>query len=155
MNFTKPKTLRQPRTMLANDVVIAYERHDSLTHFSLKMNGIFNNKYGAFHHNDIIGRSFGSKIKSRCSNGWLYVLEPTPELWSNAVKSRTQIVNEQDAAFITLKLDVFPGCRVIESGTGSGCMTLSLARSVYPSGHVYSYEFNAVRAEAVRDEFNR
>jgi tRNA (adenine57-N1/adenine58-N1)-methyltransferase len=52
-------------------------------------------------------------------------------------------------------LDVHPGCKVVESGTGSGCMTLALARAVNPSGHVYSYEFNAVRAQKAQEEFNK
>ncbi len=64
-------------------------------------------------------------------------------------------MNELDSCVITLNLDVFPGCVVVESGTGSGCMTLSLARAVYPNGHVYSYEYNSVRAETARDEFQR
>jgi tRNA (adenine57-N1/adenine58-N1)-methyltransferase len=52
-------------------------------------------------------------------------------------------------------LDVHPGCRVIETGTGSGCFTLSLARAVSPSGHVYTYEYNAIRAEAARNDFEK
>jgi tRNA (adenine57-N1/adenine58-N1)-methyltransferase catalytic subunit len=64
-------------------------------------------------------------------------------------------VNEVDASVVTMMLDVFPGCKVVESGTGSGCMTLSLARAVYPNGHVYTYEYNKVRAETAREEFQR
>ena len=52
-------------------------------------------------------------------------------------------------------LDVFPGCTVVESGTGSGCMTLSLARAVYPSGKVHTFEFNAVRAVKAAEEFEK
>ena len=159
--------------MKDGDLVIVYERHDSLDHIYLKKGAIFKNKYGTFPHDDMIGilyffscfliceasdigKPFGSKIKSNCSNnqhGWIFILQPTPELWSSALHTRTQIVNELDSSFITFNLDIFPGCRVIESGTGSGCMSLVLARAVHPNGHVFTYEYNAVRAEKAREEF--
>jgi tRNA (adenine57-N1/adenine58-N1)-methyltransferase catalytic subunit len=62
-------------------------------------------------------------------------------------------VNEIDSSIIASMLDVYPGCRVVESGTGSGCMTISLARAVYPTGHIYTFEYNSVRAEKAREEF--
>ncbi len=56
---------------------------------------------------------------------------------------------------IALLLDVHPGCRVVESGTGSGCMTLTLARAVQPNGKVYTFEYNSVRATTAADEFRK
>lgn len=85
MNFSKQRDYTKPRLMQNGDLVIVYERHDSLEHFYLNANTIFNNKYGTFPHNDMIGKPFGSKIHSRSTSGWLYILEPTPELWSSAV----------------------------------------------------------------------
>lgn len=52
-------------------------------------------------------------------------------------------------------LNVSPGMTVVESGTGSGCMTLSLARAVSPHGHVYTYEYNDVRAKTAAEEFKK
>jgi len=43
--------------------------------------------------------------------------------------------------------DVYPGCRVLEAGTGSGALTLALLRAVGPDGRVITYE--------QRDEFAR
>jgi tRNA (adenine57-N1/adenine58-N1)-methyltransferase len=85
MNFSKAKVYDRPRLIQDGDLVVIYERHDSLNHIYLSKGQIFNNKYGSFHHNDIIGKHFGIKVYSRCSTGWLYVLEPNTELWSNAV----------------------------------------------------------------------
>jgi tRNA (adenine57-N1/adenine58-N1)-methyltransferase len=64
-------------------------------------------------------------------------------------------VNELDSSVVTLNLDVFPGCVVVESGTGSGCMTMSLARAVHPNGHVHTFEYNGVRAQKAQEEFNQ
>jgi tRNA (adenine57-N1/adenine58-N1)-methyltransferase len=52
-------------------------------------------------------------------------------------------------------MDLFPGCIIVESGTGSGCFTVSMARAVYPSGHIYTYEYNQIRAEQAKEEFKR
>ena len=52
-------------------------------------------------------------------------------------------------------MDLYPGCRVIESGTGSGAMTVAIARAVYPTGHIYTYEYNESRADQARIEFDQ
>ncbi len=88
MNFAKYNNLipkLTTRIMKSGDLVITYERHDSLDQLYLENGKIFNNKFGSFHHDDFIGKPYGSKITSRLSSGWMYALEPTPELWSSAI----------------------------------------------------------------------
>jgi tRNA (adenine57-N1/adenine58-N1)-methyltransferase len=53
----------------------------------------------------------------------------------------------KDIGYVVLKLNVMPGCRIIEAGTGSGGLTVALARAVGTSGRVYSYE---VRSDILR-----
>ena len=75
------------KLMRPNDLVIIYEGISAMDHVYLDpYKGIFQNKYGAFHHEDMVGKPFGSKIQSRWGTGYIYALEPTPELWSMGVR---------------------------------------------------------------------
>src|SRR5256885_7781855 len=58
-----------------------------------------------------------------------------------------QVIYPKDLAMILFWADIYPGCRVLEAGTGSGALTLALLRAVGPDGHVITYE--------QRDEFAR
>lgn len=158
MNYVRLNPDLGPRLIQEGDLVILYERHDSLAHAWMKKKGIIQNRYGCFSHDDMIGKPFGHKAKAYDNDScWVYTMEPTPELWSVAFKTRTQIVNEMDQSLVTFMLNVKPGDIVVESGTGSACMTLSLARAVsHPNiakaGHVYTFEYNGSRAEDAAKE---
>ncbi|RHX98246.1 hypothetical protein DYB25_002779 [Aphanomyces astaci] len=134
----------------AGDLVILFETHNSITYAYVKPDEIYQNRHGAFHHNDIIGNRYGAKVYSRMSKGYIYILSPTPELWSKALRHRTQIVFTLDASAITFQTHCAPGKIVIESGTGSGALTTAFARTVAPHGHVYTFEFNATRAQVAK-----
>lgn len=100
MNFAKKRDYSKPRLIEAGDLVIVYEKHNSLDYLFLGggaaavPENIYNNKFGSFHHSDIIGRHFGCKVHSRSSSGYVYILEPTPELWANALNVRLRIANQ-------------------------------------------------------------
>jgi tRNA (adenine57-N1/adenine58-N1)-methyltransferase len=80
-----------PYLIQDGDLVILYERHDSLDHLYVKKGGILQHKFGTFHHDDMIDKPYGTKVKSKTTYGWIYVLQPTPELWSGAVHVRKRI----------------------------------------------------------------
>ena len=56
-------------------------------------------------------------------------------------------------AFISLQLGIRSGSVVVESGTGSGSFTHSLARLVGTSGHVHTFEFHEQRATLMKQQF--
>ena len=94
---------------------------------------------GIIEHNDIIGDVLGRKIVSTTGHTYI-VVEPSLAELMKEVKRKTQIIYPKEVGRIILKMNIYPGRRVIEAGSGSGALTLALARFVSPSGRVYSYE---------------
>lgn len=94
---------------------------------------------GAVKHDDLIGKQFGQDVKSHLGYPFL-ILEPSTHDLILDIRRTTQIMYPKDIGYILLKMNIKPGSRVIEAGTGSGGLTLALARAVMPTGRVYSYE---------------
>jgi tRNA (adenine57-N1/adenine58-N1)-methyltransferase catalytic subunit len=92
-------------------------------------------------------------MKDPNGKGYVYLLRPTPELWTLALPHRTQIVYTPDTAFILSKLGVKSGTICIEAGTGSGSFTHALARQLSPGGNVYTFEFHEKRHDLNVAEF--
>ncbi|KAK7302841.1 hypothetical protein RJT34_13738 [Clitoria ternatea] len=148
------KRLSFNQTISNGDLVIVYEKHDSMKAVTASEGSILQNRYGVFKHSDWIGKPFGSKVFSS-KGGFVYLLAPTPELWTLVLSHRTQILYIADISFVIMHLEIVPGCLVLESGTGSGSLTTSLARAVAPKGHVYTFDFHEQRAGSARDDFER
>ena len=143
------------RPIAAGDVVIVYERHDRTRALVVTPGEKFNNQFGAFYHDDWIGAKYGSRALARSGKGWLLLLAPSPELWTCSLPHRTQILYAADIALVCTLLELAPGSVALETGTGSGSLTHSLARAVAPRGSVYTFEFHAGRAARAREEFER
>lgn len=52
-------TLSAPR---AGEHVIIYEGFQKASYVILKPGGVFNNRFGAFHHDDLIGAQYGARV---------------------------------------------------------------------------------------------
>ena len=119
----------------------------------VEKNTVFNTHIGQFNLGEAIGKRFGCRFLSFDGKRHAYLLKPTPELWTLILPHRTQILYLADISFITLMLNIVPGSVVVESGTGSGSFTHSLARTVAPNGHVHTFEFHQQRHEIATREF--
>lgn len=54
---------------------------------------------------------------------------------------------------ITSRLGLKPGMTVVESGTGTCSLSVSIAKTLFPSGHLYTFEFNQMRYQKAKDDF--
>lgn len=106
--------------------------------------------HGAVRHEDIVGRNWGDVLVSSTGKE-LYLLKPRGIDRMMKVKRRTNIMYPKDVAYLLAELDVRPGDRVVELGSGSGSMTQALARAVSPGGRVYSYDRREEFSELARE----
>jgi tRNA (adenine57-N1/adenine58-N1)-methyltransferase catalytic subunit len=99
----------------------------------------FHSHRGSLAHDDLIGLSEGTWVST---HGGARMLAVRPTLSDYVLKMRrgAQVIYPKDIAAIVLYADIFPGARVVEAGTGSGSLTLALARAVGSDGVVFSYE---------------
>lgn len=101
---------------------------------------VFSSDRGSIRLNDIIGLSYGSKVKTS-TNFDAYVMRPLIiDYIEKGIRRATQIIYPKDQGFIAMLLSLSPGLRVLEVGVGTGSTTIVIANIVRPTGHVYGYE---------------
>jgi len=105
---------------------------------------------GSILHDDLIGHPLGRTLYTQ--HGYAYLaLEPSINDLLQEMPRASQIVYGKDAAQIAFRLSLCPGRTVLETGTGSGALTLVLARAVMPTGRVFSYETRPEAFEIARN----
>ncbi|KAK9838618.1 hypothetical protein WJX84_008775 [Apatococcus fuscideae] len=114
------------------DLVVVYERFDSMKQVVVKSSALFGNRFGNFR-------------MQVCSYSRL----------TNPSTPRTKILYAADISMVCTFLELEPGSTVVESGTGSGSLTTSLARAVGPEGAVHTFEFHEQRCQAAAEDFRQ
>jgi tRNA (adenine57-N1/adenine58-N1)-methyltransferase len=105
----------------------------------LRKSETFHSDRGWITHDAIIGQPEGSWVRS--SMGLRYLaFRPTLAEFVLEMPRGAQVIYPKDLAMILFWADVYPGCRVLEAGMGSGALTLALLRAVGPDGKVISFE---------------
>lgn len=121
------------------DYVILYHSDRMNYLVTVQPKGSFSTHRGQLPFDQIAGREFGDGVRTHL--GFLfYLLKPGLSDLAMKVKRATTIVYPKDVGTMLLSAAVFPGARVIETGSGSGALTTILANFVRPDGRVYSYE---------------
>jgi tRNA (adenine57-N1/adenine58-N1)-methyltransferase catalytic subunit len=109
---------------------------------TLRSGAEFHTHLGAVAHDALIGAAEGTRIRTS-GGSKLVAFRPTLADYVLKMHRGAQVVYPKDSALIVVYADIFPGARVLEAGTGSGALTLALARAVGPDGVVFSYEVRA------------
>ena len=120
----------------------------------LRASGVFRYHKGNLDHAELIGSPDGTRFLS--SNG-APLIALRPRLGDYILKMRRgpQVVYPKDLGAILLYADMRPGLTVVEAGTGSGALTLALARTVGPTGRVVSFERREDHAARGRSTIER
>jgi tRNA (adenine57-N1/adenine58-N1)-methyltransferase len=111
---------------------------------TLKDDGEFHSHNGVLKHADLIGRDEGISVKTTMG-ARLTAVRPTLGEYVLEMPRGAQVIYPKDLGPILMLGDVFPGARILESGVGSGALTMTLLRAIGPTGSVTGYE--------LRDDF--
>jgi len=108
---------------------------------TLKAGGEFHSHAGFIAHDDLIGGPEGGTARSTRGTTYL-ALRPTLSDFVLKMPRGAQVIYPKDLGPILMLADIFPGARVLESGVGSGALSMTLLRA---GAEVVGYE--------LRDDF--
>jgi tRNA (adenine57-N1/adenine58-N1)-methyltransferase len=113
---------------------------------TLTAEGEFHSHAGVVPHTALIGQEEGVTVRS---SGGMRMLAIRPTLSEFVLKMPrgAQVIYPKDLGPILLLADIFPGARVLESGVGSGALSMTLLRAgAIVTGYELREDF-AVRAQ--------
>src|SRR3954468_419305 len=114
--------------------------------------GQFHSHAGITGHDDIIGQQEGVTVRSTAGARY-QVVRPTLADYVLKMPRGAQVIYPKDLGPILMLADIFPGARVLESGVGSGALSMTLLRA---GAHVTGYELRgdfAARAQTNVEAF--
>jgi tRNA (adenine57-N1/adenine58-N1)-methyltransferase catalytic subunit len=106
---------------------------------TLAVGGEFHSHTGVLGHDDLLGRPEGITVRTS-KGGRLVAVRPTLADYVLEMPRGAQVIYPKDLGPILVLADVFPGARVLESGIGSGALTMAVLRAIGPTGEVVGYE---------------
>jgi tRNA (adenine57-N1/adenine58-N1)-methyltransferase len=114
----------------------------------------FHTHVGVINHKDVIGKEFGSTIKTN-KGKYIYLFEPTIHDYIMKSQRSTQIVYPKDLGYIAARIGLQSGQKIVEIGTGSGSLTTFLASIVKPRGRVYTFDVDPNFMEIARKNIEK
>ncbi len=119
---------------------------------TLSVGGEFHSHSGVLAHDEVIGANEGTAFRST-RGGTYTVLRPTLAEFVLKMPRGAQVIYPKDLGPIMMLADIFPGARVLESGVGSGALSMTMLRS---GADIVGYELReefATRAQRNVESF--
>jgi tRNA (adenine57-N1/adenine58-N1)-methyltransferase catalytic subunit len=95
---------------------------------TLAAGGEFHTHAGVVAHDDLIGAAEASSVRSSRGSAML-AIRPTLAEFVLTMPRGAQVIYPKDLGPILMLADIFPGARVLESGVGSGALSMTLVRA--------------------------
>lgn len=111
--------------------------------------GSFSSHLGTVDLQDVVGREEGEFLETT-QGAKVFLFRPSLGDYIHKLKRRTQVIYPKDIGAFLVYGDIRPGDVVLESGVGSGALTLALLRAVGPKGRVVSVEIRPEFAELAK-----
>jgi len=130
------------------DLAIFYESMELNKQVVIKKGGKYQMTKGVILHDELIDQDkYGTKAYTTNKRGYIFILRPSSDAHTRCLSQRTQILYTPDISQVVFRLQLKPGMKVCESGTGSGSLSTSLTKMIMPTGHLFTFEFNAGRVD--------
>ncbi|MDX2344532.1 MAG: tRNA (adenine-N1)-methyltransferase [Acidimicrobiia bacterium] len=137
----------------AGDACLLFDRKGRRYLIELIPGAEFHHHHGVLPHDTIIGTEEGTTMQSSL-NRPLTLLRPRLADYALKMPRGAAVVYPKDVGAILVWADIRPGSLVLEAGTGSGALTMALARAVGSEGSVVSYELREDHAKLARKRIN-
>jgi tRNA (adenine57-N1/adenine58-N1)-methyltransferase catalytic subunit len=110
---------------------------------TLEVGAEFHSHTGVITHEQILGTDEGVLLRS--SRGSTFTaFRPTKAEYVLKMPRGAQVIYPKDLGPLLMLADVFPGARILESGVGSGALSMTLLRAgAYVTGHEIRDDFAA------------
>lgn len=114
--------------LMVGDLVQFIDNKNRRYLVTLEEGGEFHSHAGLIAHDDVIGRDEGRVLKS--SRGGTYrVFRPTLSEFVLKMPRGAQVIYPKDLGPLLMIADIGPGVRVLESGVGSGALSMTMLRA--------------------------
>ena len=132
----------------AGEQILLIDRKKRRYLVTLEDGGEFHTHAGFVPHQEIIGRAEGAVVRST-RGATFTTFRPTLSDFVLKMPRGAQVIYPKDLGPILMLADIFPGARVLESGVGSGALSMTLLRA---GAVVTGYELRAdFAARAVKN----
>lgn len=116
------------RVFVEGDQVLLIDVKKRRYLITLEAGGEFHTHSGVLSHDDLLGATEGSSFKSSRGSAML-AIRPTLAEFVLKMPRGAQVIYPKDLGPILMLADIFPGARVLESGVGSGALSMTLVRA--------------------------
>ncbi|ROR01836.1 tRNA (adenine-N1)-methyltransferase [Desulfosoma caldarium] len=111
--------------------------------------GSFSCHLGNVDLQDVVGRQEGEWLETH-RGAKVFLFRPSLGDYVHKLKRRTQVIYPKDMGAFWIYGDIRPGDVVLETGVGSGALSLALLRAVGPKGRLISVEVRPEFAQLAR-----
>jgi tRNA (adenine57-N1/adenine58-N1)-methyltransferase catalytic subunit len=139
------------RPFRPGDDVLLIDRKRRRYLVTLTEGGEFHNHAGVLAHDDMLGAPEGTTFRTT-HGAWLLALRPTLNDIVLKMPRGAQVIYPKDLGPIIIMADLHPGVRVLESGVGSGALSMAMLRS---GASITGYELRDDFAERAQDNVGR
>jgi tRNA (adenine57-N1/adenine58-N1)-methyltransferase len=136
------------RSFRVGEQILLIDRKKRRYLVTLEEGGEFHTHSGFLPHAEIIGTEEGAALRST-RGATFTAFRPTLSDFVLKMPRGAQVIYPKDLGPILMLADIFPGARVLESGVGSGALSMTLLRA---GAEVVGYELRAdFAARAVKN----